>query len=93
MNDERPQGVFSYRTAFKATLDKAKQQLEGLKERLRELTKGPSRPWERDDSPTKHPGSKKDKNLVKAKRRRQGKAAKQARKLNRTGKARPKGFR
>lgn len=43
--------------------------------------------------PTRHPGSKKKAHLVKAERRRQGKAAKQARKLNRTGKARPKGYR
>lgn len=89
--NQKPDGLFSLK--FGATIKKAQEQLADLTQRLRELTKGPSRPWERIPNPTKHPGSKKNASLVKTKRRRQGKAAKQARKLNRTGKGRPKGFR
>lgn len=42
---------------------------------------------------TKHPGSKRDKRLVKAKRRRQNKAARLARRHNRRPTKRPKGRR
>lgn len=74
-----------YSDLFKDFYDRMKQERLALR---RLLTRhGPLQ------APTKKPGSKRLPYLVKAERRYKNKAARQARKLNRRGKSRPKGRR